>query len=230
VVGKHSEAAFEETIERHLLEHGWHQGQASSYRTDLGFDGFELIAFVQASQPDAWEKLENHYGSTDAAQTALYKRVSEEINARGTLDVLRKGVEVNWVRFDLAYWRPAHQITPELWDLYALNRCTVTRQVHHSESNPHDSIDVLLLINGIPVATAELKNQVTGQGVQQAQHQYENDRNPADLLFRARSIVHFAVDQDVVSMTTRLAREQTRWLPFNQGSGGPGQQGGKATR
>ena len=227
MVGKHSEAAFEESIERHLLEHGWHQGQASSYRVDLGFDGFELISFIQASQPDAWEKLENHYGSTDAAQTAFYKRVNDEIDARGTLDVLRKGVEVNWVRLDLAYWRPAHRITPELWDLYALNRCTVTRQVHHSESNPHDSIDVLLLINGIPVATAELKNQITGQGVQQAQHQYENDRNPADLLFRARSIVHFAVDQDVVSMTTRLAREQTRWLPFNQGSGGPGRQGGE---
>lgn len=227
MVGKHSEQAFEETIEAHLLANGWRKGEASSYRVDLGFDGFELVSFVHDSQPDAWERLVTHHGSTDGAQSALYKRVADEIDARGTLDVLRKGVEVNWIRFYLAYWRPAHRITPELWDLYALNRCTVTRQVHHSESNPHDSVDMLLLINGLPVATAELKNQVTGQGVQRAQAQYENDRNPADLIFRARTIVHFAVDQDVVSMTTRLARENTRWLPFNQGSGGPGKPGGE---
>ena len=227
MAGKHTEQAFEETIESRLLTHGWHQGQASSYRVDLGLDGFELISFMHESQPDTWDLLVKHYGSTDLAQDALYKRVSSEIDARGALDVLRKGVEVNWVQVDLAYWRPAHRITPELWDLYETNRCTVTRQVHHSESNPHDSIDMLLLINGVPVATAELKNQVTGQGVQQAQKQYETDRNPADLLFRARSIVHFAVDQDVVSMTTRLARDQTRWLPFNQGSGGPGKPGGE---
>ncbi|MCZ4587624.1 DEAD/DEAH box helicase family protein [Rhodococcus opacus] len=223
---QHTEQAFEETIERHLLGHGWEKGNRTSYRVDLGFDAFELLAFVQNSQREKWEKLEQHHGSTELAQRALYKRVADELDSRGTLDVLRKGVEVNWIQFELAYWRPAHRITPELWELYETNRLTVTRQVHHSESNPHDSVDVLLLINGIPVATAELKNQVTGQGVRQAQHQYETDRNPADLLFRARSIVHFAVDQDVVSMTTRLARESTRWLPFNQGSGGPGQQGG----
>ncbi|MBD2759639.1 type I restriction endonuclease subunit R [Yimella sp. cx-573] len=227
MVGRHSEQAFEESIEAHLLAHGWREGVASSYRVDLGLDTFELVSFVHDSQPDAWEKLVSHHGSTDGAQSALYKRVADEIDARGTLDVLRKGVEVNWIRFDLAYWQPAHHITQDLWDLYELNRCTVTRQVHHSESNPHDSIDMLLSINGLPVATAELKNQVTGQGVQQAQRQYENDRNPADLIFRARTVVHFAVDQDVVSMTTRLAREQTRWLPFNQGSGGPGRTGGE---
>ena len=227
MVGKHTESAFEEAIERHLLDHGWHEGQASSYRVDLGFDSYELVTFIHASQPSAWDELVEHQGSTDAAQSALYKRVADEIDARGTLDVLRNGVEVHWISFDLAYWQPAHHVTPELWDLYALNRCTVTRQVHHSESNTHDSVDVMLLLNGIPVATAELKNQITGQGVQQAKTQYENDRNPADLLFRARSLVHFAVDQDAVSMTTRLARASTTWLPFNQGSGGPGQQGGQ---
>ncbi|MDG3014145.1 type I restriction endonuclease subunit R [Speluncibacter jeojiensis] len=226
MAGQHTEQAFEATIERYLLDHGWEKGDSASYRVDLGFDGYELLTFVHASQPDAWEKLEQHHGSTELAQRALYRRVAAELDSRGTLDVIRKGVEVNWIRFDLAYWRPAHRITPNLWDMYALNRLTITRQVHHSESSPQDSVDVLLLLNGIPVATAELKNQVTGQGVREAQHQYEADRNPADLLFRARSIVHFAVDQDVVSMTTRLARERTRWLPFNQGSGGPGEQGG----
>lgn len=227
MAGQHTESAFEATIEAHLLGHGWRQGDPGSYRVDLGFDTYELLAFVFESQRENWNRLEQHHGSTEAAQQALNKRVAEEMDSRGTLDVLRKGVEVNWVKFDLAYWQPAHHITEELWDLYALNRLTVTRQVHHSESNPHDSVDVMLLLNGIPVATAELKNQLTGQNVTHALRQYENDRNPHDVLFRARSFVHFAVDQDLVWMTTRLAGKNTRWLPFNQGSGGAGQQGGK---
>jgi type I restriction enzyme R subunit len=223
---QHTEAAFEASIERHLLDHGWLKGDPTNFRSDLGFDSFELLQFIFLSQREAWDQLEQHHGSTQLAQQALYKRVADEIDSRGTLDVLRKGVEVSWIKFHLAYWRPAHRITPELWDLYDLNRLTVSRQVHHSESTPHDSIDVVLLLNGLPVATAELKNQVTGQGVQHAQHQYENHRNPTDLLFRARSIVHFAVDQDAVSMTTRLAGPKTRWLPFNQGSAGAGRKGG----
>lgn len=227
MAGQHTESAFEATIESHLRANGWIQGDPGFFRVDLGFDAFELLAFVYESQRENWDRLEQHHGSTEGAQQALNRRVAEEIDSRGTLDVLRKGVEVNWVKFDLAYWRPAHRITDELWDLYALNRLTVTRQVHHSESNPHDSVDVMLLLNGIPVSTAELKNQLTGQTVTYALRQYETDRNPNDLLFRGRSLVHFAVDQDLVWMTTRLAGKNTRWLPFNQGSGGAGQQGGK---
>jgi type I restriction enzyme R subunit len=223
---QHTESAFEATIEAHLLGHGWAQGSADSYRRDLGIDSYELLAFIHATQSENWERLIGLRGGQDKAQQMFNRRVADEIDRRGTIHVLRKGVEDMGIQFDLAYFAPAHRITPELWDLYDLNRLVVTRQVHHSESRPGDSVDVLLMLNGLPVATAELKNQITGQGVKQAQHQYEQDRNPNDLLFRARSLVHFAVDQDLVFMTTRLAREKTRWLPFNQGSGGPGQMGG----
>jgi type I restriction enzyme, R subunit len=223
---QHTESAFEATLEQHLLANGWRRGSSSTYRVDLGLDTEELIRFIEETQAERWQQLVGLRGGRDQAVHHFTKRVAAEIDSRGTLHVLRKGVEDLGVQFDLAYWAPAHHITPELWDLYRGNRLTVTRQVHHSESNPLDSLDVLLLLNGLPIATAELKNQLTGQGVKDAQAQYENDRNPADLIFRARSLVHFAVDQDLVFMTTRLAREQTQWLPFNQGSGGPGQQGG----
>ena len=224
---QHTESAFEATIETHLLANGWHKGEPSFYRVDLGFDTYELLQFVHATQPDKWDQLVGLRGGQDKAQQMFNKRVADEIDSRGPIHVLRQGVEDMGLHFDLAYFAPAHRITADLWDLYDQNRLTVTRQVHHSESNPHDSVDVLLLVNGFPVATAELKNQITGQGVKQAQTQYESDRNPNDLLFRGRSLVHFAADQDLVMMTTRLAKEKTDWLPFNQGSGGPGQMGGK---
>ena len=91
---------------------------------------------------------------------------------------------------------------------------------------PADSVDLTLFVNGIPTATAELKNPLTQQSVGHAMRQYQRDRNPSDLIFRARTVVHFAVDPNQVYMTTRLAGEQTRFLPFNQGSGGAGQKGG----
>jgi type I restriction enzyme, R subunit len=102
----------------------------------------------------------------------------------------------------------------------------VVRQLHHSESKPADSMDVTLFVNGIPTATAELKNPLTHQSVKHAIKQYQQDRTPTDLIFKHRTVVHFAVDPNQVYMTTRLAGEATRLLPFNQGSGGAGRQGG----
>lgn len=224
---QHTESAFEATIEAHLTSNGWLVGDPKDFNRALGLDPVSLFAFVVASQPEAWTRLVGLHGGEEKGRQRFAKRIADEIDSRGTIHVLRNGVEDMGVRFALAYFAPAHHITPELWDLYALNRLVVTRQVHHSESNTADSVDVLVSLNGLPVATAELKNQITGQGVKQAQTQYEKDRNPNDLLFRARTMVHFAVDQDLVFMTTRLAKDRTRWLPFNQGSAGPGQMGGQ---
>ena len=133
---------------------------------------------------------------------------------------------MNGVSFRLAFFAPANGLTKALWERYDANRLSVVRQLHHSESNPADSVDLTLFVNGIPTATAELKNPLTQQSVGHAMRQYQRDRNPSDLIFRARTLVHFAVDPNQVYMTTRLAREQTRFLPFNQGSGGAGQKGG----
>jgi type I restriction enzyme R subunit len=223
----HLESAFESEIVDHLVRHGWHRGDRTAYRRDLGLDVSELLAFVQATQPASWDKLVALHGSTDKAQQRLSKRVADELTSRGTIDVLRRGVTDLGVHVDLLYAEPAHELTPELRELYDENRCTVVRQLAHSESNATDAVDLTLLVNGVPVATAELKTQTTGQDVRDAVKQYRQDRDPRDLIFAARTVVHFAVDPNTVEMTTELAGDKTVFRPFNLGSGGPGEDGGK---
>ena len=224
---QHSESAFEATIEAHLLASGWEQGDASFYRVDLGLDTYELLAFIHATQPDNWERLIGLRGGQDKAQQMFNKRVADEIDSRGTIHVLRQGVEDMGMHFDLAYFAPG---TPDHPGTVGPVR----------EEPPHGDAA------GAPlgVEPARLRRRPAAPqrapggdgGVEEPDHragrearatQYESDRNPNDLLFRARSLVHFAVDQDLVFMTTRLAKEKTDWLPFNQGSGGPGQMGGE---
>ena len=221
----HREDAFEEHVETHLLDNGWLKGHPAGYDRVLGMDPSELVAFLQATQPQAWEKYVGLVGE-GAAPGKIAKRVASEIDARGMIDVLRKGVKDTGVAFTIAYFAPAHDLTPELRDLYNANRVTVVRQAHVSETNPADSVDLLLLLNGLPIATAELKTQFTKQDTQDAINQYQRDRNPADLIFRSRSIVHFALDQDTVEMTTKLEGQNTTFRPFNLGSAGPGNNGG----
>jgi len=223
----HTEAVFESTVQQSLIATGWMQGTALHYRRDLGLDTTVLVEFIRATQPKQWDRLVSLHGGAEQARVKFAKRLAAEMDSRGTIDVLRRGVEDLGVRVRLAYFKPAHGLTPELGALYDANRLVVTRQVRHSESNAQDSVDLLLSLNGLPVATAELKNHVTGQTVEHAKAQYRKDRNPKDLLFAKRTVVHFSVDQDLVFLTTRLAGEATEFLPFNQGSGGAGRPGGK---
>ncbi len=223
----HREREFEDAIEVHLLDHGWGKGQAADYDVELGLDPAALAEFVQATQPKEWDKIAAAYGS--AAQARFARRVAEEIDQHGTVHVLRKGVRDRGANVTLAYFKPTHGLTPDLVALYEANRLLVYRQVHHSESNAHQSVDLLLGLNGIPVATAELKNPFTGQTVEDAVHQYQDpaQRNPKDKIFARRCLAHFAVDPTLVFVTTRLAGASTVFLPFNQGSGGAGNEGGK---
>lgn len=221
------EDAFEALIVEHLTANGWIAGDPSEYSRTLGLNPVELVRFVEATQPKEWAKLVGLHGGRSLAVTKFTKRVAAEITARGMVDVLRKGVRDLGATIKLAFFAPAHDLTPELRALSAANRLGVTRQLHHSESAPQDSVDLALFINGLPVATAELKTQFTGQAMADAVAQYRNDRNPNDLIFKERAVVHFAVDQDTVAMTTELAGKSTQFLPFNQGSAGPGHDGGK---
>lgn len=222
----HSESAFEAAIERSLLDSGWHRGSPDGYQPDLGLDMAEVFAFLGATQPREWDRVRNFYpGGADEAQRAFGRRLAQEIDARGTLDVLRHGVKDRGVHLKLAYFRPAHTVAEDALAEYRANRLTVTRQLHHSAKHPHDSLDLVLLLNGLPVATAELKNHLTGQTVEDAKWQYRTDRDPADLLLSRRAVVHFAVDPELVFLTTRLEGDKTRFLPFNTGSEGPGVSG-----
>lgn len=222
----HLEKQLELEIEAHLLANGWVKGDPTAYNRDLGLDMDQLVTFIQATQPQAWDKLAKVHGSDVKARQKFGKRVAQELTARGVIAVLRSEVKDLGVSVKLAYFAPAHDLTPDLGVKYAANRLVVTRQAAVSESNPMDTVDLLLSLNGIPISTAELKTQTTGQSVEHAMKQYRYDRNPADLVFKSRTVVQFAVDQDMVYMTTRLAGKNTTFLPFNQGSGGPGADGG----
>lgn len=163
-----SEGAFEDSIEAHLLANGWLRGSPSGYDRALGLDPSELIAFLAESQPDEWEQLTQRLGGAATAGQRVAKYVADQLSLRGTIDVLRGVTKMNGVSFRLAFFAPANGLTVSLWVRYRANRLTVLRQLHHSESNPSDSVDMALFVNGIPVATAELKNPLTQQTVAHA--------------------------------------------------------------
>jgi type I restriction enzyme R subunit len=221
------EAAFEAFIADWLVAHGGHQavkndkeqGSPRDFDVELGLDRPELFTFIWATQGRSWAELTKRYGGdAGVAQDRFLARVASEIDKRGTVDVLRHGVVDHGVTIRLAYFRPAHGLTAELMERYRANRLTVTRQLRY-EKDSDRAVDLGLFVNGIPVATAELKNQLTGQDVEQAVSQYRHDRDPRNLTLARRALVHFAVDTRRVLMTTRLQGPSTRFLPFNQGNG-----------
>ncbi|MGL4743027.1 MAG: DEAD/DEAH box helicase family protein, partial [Dermatophilaceae bacterium] len=219
------EAAFEANIEAHLLGHGWDAVAPTGYDRKAGLFPDEVIAFVQASQPKAWVQLVTRHGGEEVARAKFLTVVADALDRRGVISVLRSPVKDTGVTVRLCFFQPASTLNEEQTRRYAANRLGVVRQLHHSESRPLDSLDLTLVVNGIPVATAELKNPLTGQGVDQAMAQYRTDRNPHDVIFARRALVHFALDPHRVAMTTRLAGQDTVFLPFDQGSNGPGRPG-----
>lgn len=217
---KANERVFEEAIEASLLElGGYESGSLDSFDSGLGLDPTLVLAFLRETQEKALAQLVSHYGAggTDV-ESSFLKRLAAEIDDRGTLDVLRHGVVDQGVSFKLAYFKPAHGLTPELMVRYGANRLTLVRQLAYGQGA--NTLDLCLFVNGIPVATAELKNPLTHQGVEHAKVQYRTDRDPANVLLARRALVHFAVDPEEVAMTTRLDGQRTRFLPFNLGCDG----------
>ncbi|EKS9916717.1 type I restriction endonuclease subunit R [Burkholderia multivorans] len=226
----HQEHHFETAICEHLARHGWLYEQsdaAPNYDRASALYVPDLLAWIESTRPDAWQTLAKNHGSTLA--TVLAERIRKNMNERGTLDVLRRGVEMLGLKqpLSLIQFKPALGLNPEIQKLYAANRLRVVRQVRHSPNNPHDAIDLVLFANGIPVATVELKSDFT-QSVQDAVDQYRFDRNPHPkgglaeplLGFPGGALVHFAVSQSEVQMTTKLEGTSTYFLPFNRGNQG----------
>ena len=217
---KPDEKGFEAAIEAALLESGYRRSDPAEFDRRLGLDQEQLFAFIETTQPKAWADLVGRYGGEpEEVRKGFARRLAHELDQRGTVDVLRHGVVDLGVSLRLAYFKPAHGLTPELQTLYAANRVTVTRQFRY---DPHadSSIDLAILVNGIPTATAELKNPITNQTIEDAIRQYREDRDATNLSLSRRAVVHFAVDPERVAMTTRLAGRSTQFLPFNLGCDG----------
>ncbi len=224
--GKHTEAAFETAIVTDLVEQrGWVEGSPDDFDRQLALVPKDIFAFIEATQPELWGDFRKQH--RDGLESSLLDTVVKMLDSRGTLDCLRHGIKFYGKKIDLAYFKPAHGLNPELEARYAQNRLVVTRQVKFIP-NKEDAIDIVLLVNGLPVATVELKNPFTGQRALNAIRQYMQDRDPRQPIFafKTRAIVHFAVDPDAVSMTTRLAGSSTFFLPFDRGSNGAGNPGG----
>jgi len=229
----HTEAAFERLIVREMVAAGWFgedldKGEPhdrENFDPELGLYTDDLIIFIAETQPKAWAKLIALSGTETKARQSLLRRVASEIDKRGTIQVLRKGLSDRGVKLKLTYPRPELQGDPDVMDRYDKNRPRVIRQVRF-DPNTGESVDLVLTVNGLPTATCEIKNRFSGQQVEHAIRQYREDRDPRNLTLGRRAIVHFALDSEEVHMTTKLARSKTRFLPFNQGSAGAGRPGG----
>lgn len=212
----HTESTFESAIIEDLTSNGWHSGNESDYDKESAFDRKAVLEFLQTSQPREWNKIKSYFG--EFAESKIIQRLVKELDLRGMLDVIRHGITDSGVKFKLAYFKPDNDLNPETIELFSKNRLYITRQVHFSVKNKK-SIDLLLSLNGLPVATVELKNHFTGQRVSDAMEQYKTSRDPRELLFqfKKRALVHFTIDPDEVYLTTKLDSYNTKFLPFNKG-------------
>lgn len=214
----------EKVLQDHLIDQlvsgeGYLRRDAKTdYDRALAMDRDLVVRFLSESQPEEWEKLTAHY--SDSAEDTLFTQLTRALKERDLLDVLRQGLKiVPGIKFSLCYFRPASTLEPKRVEEYQANILSVMDEVAYS-SRHESRIDVVLFLNGLPVATIEAKNLLTGSTFRHAEKQYRKDRSPAGeplLTFQRGALVHFAMDEDNVSMTTRLANGKTRFLPFNRG-------------
>ena len=212
-----NEETFETNIVNSLVQKGGYiQGDPNEYNAELGLDTSKLISFLKSTQQERIQRLLE--GKTEEQ---IIQRITRELALKGSLDCLRHGIDDSGVHLDLAYFKPESGLNPDTLELYEKNILSVTRQVHYSTREKDKSLDLVLFLNGIPVATVELKNPFTGQDVSDAKNQfaYTRDNKEPIFLFKQRALVHFAVDPNEVHMTTKLDGPKTKFLPFNKGNG-----------
>ncbi|PFK43193.1 restriction endonuclease subunit R [Bacillus cereus] len=222
----YKEKRFEEDIESYLLTSGGYtRGDMATYNAEKAIDMPKLIKFINTSQPRQWERYVRNY--KEDAENKLYKRLNEEIETHGLIHVIRHGINDRGVKINIAYFRPETTLNPDIVKLYKDNILTCTRQFAYSTEN-RNTMDLVISLNGIPIVAIELKNQLTGQSVENGKTQFMYDRNPKERCFQfnKRFLVYFAADLYEIAMTTKLDGKNTFFLPFNQGSNGAGKVGG----
>ena len=213
-----SERAFETYVEKILLtKGGWRRGTNAEWDKERAVFPARVFAFLQDTQPALWKEMKGLHAA--GLEALLITALVKELEVKGSLHILRHGFKFYGKTFRLAYFKPAHGLNYDVLELYGKNQLTVTRQAP-CHPGDHSTLDMLLAVNGLPVATVELKNPGTGQSWRNAVQQYRNDRDPNAPLFqfKKRALVHFAADPDEIHMATRLEKAKTQFLPFNRGS------------
>ena len=234
-----NERQFEIDIESFLIsaEGGWAKATDAGYKTGFQYDGTgsftenyaldiaTLCTFVKNTQPVAWALFEKRCKSDPQAK--FYKAFQNAVDMNGLVNVLRHGFKHRGQEFKVIFFKPETELNQLSLTRYRENICQCIRQWHYSPRN-HNSVDMMLAVNGIPLVAIELKDQLTGQTVENAIVQWKKDRDPREeaFQFNRRILTYFAADLYRVSMTTRLLGDKTHFLPFNQGSNGPGIDGG----
>ena len=210
-----SEKGLESLIFDSLLMDGWLPSESNDYDQGACLDLAHLAAFLASTQPDTGSALSSDQDTPTRRQ--FLARLKSQIDSRGIIDVLRKGIQHQQHSITLFYGSPSPGNT-QAAEFHRLNRFSVTRQLRYSNDNKQLALDLAIFINGLPIATMELKNSLTKQTAADAVEQYRNTRNPRDHLFRnGRCAVHFAVDDQEVRFCTKLAGKQSEFLPFNKG-------------
>ncbi|WP_280550695.1 DEAD/DEAH box helicase family protein [Halomonas sp. 11-S5] len=227
------EAPFQQDVIDAMLAGGWKTGPASGYDRAKALYTEDLLAYVQEAQPERWAKFCK--ANPQAPETVFVQKVVRELDKAGTLEVLRHGLKVPGVKFDLCSFPPDHGMNPDALARSRANRLRVVPEVAYSpharekgtgQQSYNPRLDLVLFVNGLPTATLELKSEFK-QSVENAKRQYRRDRPIKDpltrkpeplLTFKRGALVHFAVSQDQVAMTTKLAGDATFFLPFNRGT------------
>jgi len=210
-----NEASLEALIVDQMVAVGWIEGHAAAYDSSYALDLGHLSGFVESTQPQLAESL--GLGEASPSRHKFLARLQGEITKRGAVHLLRNGLDHLGQHIDL-YYPTATDGNAKAAELFAANRFVVTRQVHHSPSNRGDAVDLVAFVNGLPVFTFELKNNITKQTVDDAVQQYQRDRDPRELLFAfGRTIAHFALDDQRVRFCTQLKGKSSWFLPFDQG-------------
>ena len=210
----YTEKDLESFIESYLLDHnGYIKRESKDYDKDLCFDAELLISFLESTQSKALDELKKRLGENYKSE--ILKHIALKIGKEGIVKALQKAIEIRGIKLHLAYRKPSNTLNSDSVKNYHKNTLSIIRQLYYSKDNTN-SIDMVVFLNGIPLVSIELKNQLTGQNVYDAIVQYKKDRDPKERLLR-NCIVHFALDCDLVYMSTKLERDKTRFLPFNRG-------------
>ena len=209
-----SESQFEKSIESSILKNGYIKRDPKDFNKEYVIDDELFFQFIQDTQKEKWQKIQEIHG--EDIKEKILQSYQKEIDSESLIQVIRKGFFVSNVKIDCLFLKPVSSLNPEAEPLYQKNILSIMRQVITIDNNKPD---LVLCLNGIPIATAELKNPATGQNYENAITQYKEDRDPKDKLFSFKrgALVHFAIDPHEVYMTTKLQKDKTQFLPFNKG-------------